>query len=234
MNTMTWEEIARDWSGLQKKHRMEIAQAVAKYCIGHKMQEVAERLGQSVRWVQSKLDMAGVSAGIGESGGSPTLVGKHRGLQEDCEKVVQQFQPKAEVTYSGTTKDSIASITGADAEGFQPYLDHYITLGHEPAAAVRLAKAEWAAEEAIEKGVIKESVNKRNERVNSILFPSAGSDKFELDLKSHMARVSLAARFLDEAKMQHLRRKSTLEKVAAADEKWREQMARVLHSQSVH
>jgi hypothetical protein len=65
MRTMTWEEIDKDWSGLQKQHRMEIAERVAMYCIGHKMQEVAERLGYGKDWVQTQLDYAGMSAAVG-------------------------------------------------------------------------------------------------------------------------------------------------------------------------
>jgi hypothetical protein len=233
MKAMTWEEIDKDWGGLQKRHRMEIAQAVARYCVGHKMSEVAERLKQSIRWLQSKLDMAGVSAAIGESGGPPTLVGKHRGLQEDCERIVRKFEPNISLRFGGVSKDTV-EVEGKDADAFQPYLDHYIQQNHEPAAAIRLAKAEWAAEEAVNAGVIKEDVNKRNEKVNRILFPEDAKDTFELDLKMHMARVKAAAKFLDQAKMNFLRRKSTCEMVESANEAWVEQVDRVLTNHPNH
>ena len=131
---------------------------------------------------------------------------------------MKEFAPDIKVKMSGQAgNQSIAAVEGADAEEFEPYLEHYVEGGHEPAAAVRLAKAKWAAEAAVEAGVIKESTNKRNEKVNQILFPKDSADTFELDLKMHMARVRSAAAFLDSAKVRNLRRKSTCEKVAEAD-----------------
>lgn len=232
MNAMSWEEIDKDWNGLQKRHRMEVAEAVARYCIGHSMKEVAKRLGQSMMWIQQRLDMVGVSAGVGDTGPcTPRLVGKGRGVQEDCARVAKEFAPSIAIHLKddGKGKQSIDKVTGDDALGFQPYLDHYIQQGHEPAAAIRLAKAEWAAEEAIEAGVIQESKNKRDEKVNQILFPKEKESTFVLDLKMHMARVESAARFLDEAKINHLRSKATCERVASAHEKWLEQVERVLN-----
>jgi hypothetical protein len=230
---MTWEEIDKDWSGLQKRHRMEIAQAVARYCIGHKIQEVAEHLGFSVDWTRRQLDYAGIAAATDGGSQLSTPPGKSgdKGVDHAVARLVSEYAPdvKVKISDDGRGNQSVAEVEGDDAEDFKPYLNHYIEQGHEPAAATRLAKAEWAAEAAVEAGVIKESVNKRNEKVNQILFPSDSKDTFEIDLKMHMARVESAARFLDEAKVPHLRRKATCERVAAAHEKWLEQVERVLN-----
>jgi hypothetical protein len=237
MKTMTWEEIEKDWGGLQKRHRMEIAQAVARYCIGHKMEEVAERLGYSGKWVQTQLDCAGIGAALVEGGTNfhPQLTGSTDDVSKEIPRLISEFAPSVEVKLVGQGgNQSIKSVEGDDAKAFQPYLDHYVEQGHEPAAAVRLAKAEWAAEEAVNAGVIKEDVNKRNEKVNRILFPDDAKDTFELDLKMHMARVKAAAKFLDQAKMNHLRRKSTCEMVESANEAWVEQVERVLANHSNH
>ena len=230
---MTWEEIDKDWGGLQKKHRMEIAQAVARYCIGHKMQEVAERLGYGKSWVCSQLDYAGIGEATGGVGGTTPLAspgGKQRATDDAVRKVARDFAPLVAIKLSddGQGNQSIAELSGDDAEAFEPYIEHYVNEGHEPAAATRLAKAEWAAEAAVEAGVIKETTNKRNEKVNQILFPTDAKDTFELDLKHHMAKVKSAARFLDESKMNRLRSKSTCEKVAEANKVWQEQIERVL------
>jgi hypothetical protein len=130
---------------------------------------------------------------------------------------------------NGRGQQSIAAVTGSDAEEFEPYLDHYTTQGHEPAAAVRLAKAEWAAESAVEAGVIKEDRNKQNERVNRIAFPDDEKDTFGIDLRMHVARVKSAAAFLDTAKVNFLRRKSTCTMVESANEAWAEQYERILN-----
>ena len=143
---------------------------------------------------------------------------------------MRDFPPTVEVKIDDDEKgkQTISAVEGDDAEAFGPYFDHYVQQGHEPAAATRLAKAEWAAEAAVEAGVIKESTNKRKEKVNQILFPKDSADTFELDLKMHMARVRSAAVFLDSAKVRNLRRKSTCEKVAEADVLWRAQAELVL------
>jgi hypothetical protein len=235
MKTMTWEEIEKDWGGLQKKHRMEIAQAVARYCVGHSMKEVGEKLGYSHQWVLTQLDYAGVSAGIGGPV-KKSLTGSTDNVAKELPRLISEFAPDVQVKTQGGKNGAgeVVAIEGKDADAFQPYLDHYVEQGHEPAAAVRLAKAEWAAEEAVNAGVIKEDVNKRNEKVNRILFPDDAKDTFEIDLKMHMARVKAAAKFLDQAKMNYLRRKSTCEMVESANEAWVEQVERVLANHSNH
>lgn len=231
---MTWEEIEKDWSRLQKRHRMEIAQAVARYCICRKMEEVADRLGFTLKWVNQQLDFAGVAAATDDptrvgSWVAPdsSEVGSSAKLRPAVNRVVSEFAPSVTVRYEGRDKSRVANIEGDDAEAFEPYLQHYIDLNHEPAAATRLAKAEWAAEAAIEAGVIKESVTKQNEKLNQILFPDEQRSSFAIDLEMHMARVKSAAKFLDNAKMNSLRAKSTCEKVALADKAWQEQMERL-------
>ena len=193
MKTMSWEQIDKDWSGLQKKHRMEIAQSVARYCIGHKTSEVASRLGFGETWIRSQLDYAGIGAAIGEGSqlttpGLRTSTADRSGVDRAVRKVVKDFAPDVKVKLSGQGGDqSVTSVEGKDAEEFEPYLQHYLDDGHEPAAATRLAKAKWAAEAAVDAGVIKEDVNKRNEKVNRILFPRDSEQQFVLDLQGHMA-----------------------------------------------
>jgi hypothetical protein len=232
---MTWEEIDKDWAGLQKRHRMEIAQAVARYCIGHKMKEVADRLGYSQDWLSTQLDYAGVGIALGSDKVGPLkLTGSTDNVAKELPRVLNEFAPSVDIKLSGGGKkhggdQTIAAVEGDDAEEFEPYLNNYLEQGHEPAAATRLAKAEWAAEKAVDAGIIKEDVNKRNERVNRILFPTDAKDQWELDFKQHMARVEAASRFLDESKIPFLRRKSTCQRVASVHEKWLEQVERVLN-----
>jgi hypothetical protein len=238
MKTMTWEEIEKDWGGLQKRHRMEIAQAVARYCVGHKMEEVASRLGYEEKWIRVQLDYAGVAAALGGSAkGTPLpITGSTENVAKELPRLISEFAPdiKVKLNDDGKGNQQVSAVEGKDADAFQPYLDHYVDQGHEPAAAIRLAKAEWAAEEAVNAGVIKEDVNKQNEKVNRILFPEDAKDTFELDLKMHMARVKAAAKFLDQAKMNFLRRKSTCEMVESANEAWVEQVDRVLTNHPNH
>ena len=232
MRTMTWKEVDKDWGGLQKRHRMEIAQAVARYCVGHDMKEVATHLNYSHDWVVNQLDYAGVGAALG--GGpikSDPLTGSTGNVAKEVPRVIKEFAPSVDITLDddGKGNQSIATVEGDDAEDFEPYLDHYITEGHTPAAATRLAKAEWAAEAAVEAGVIKEDTKKSGERVNRILFPEDKTDTWELRFRGHMAAVERAADFIGshETKINYLRRKSTCEKVASANAKWLEQVERV-------
>lgn len=229
MKTMSWAEIDNDWGGLQKRHRGEIAQAVARYCIGHGMREVAEHLGYSLDWLRTQLDVSGISIAAGGSENSTPLTGVVGDVSKDVPRIIKDYRPSVRVKLAddGEGNQSVDSITGDDSDEFEPYLDHYIREGHEPAAATRLAAAEWAGEAAVEAGVIKESRNKRNEKVNKITFPEHDDDTFAMDLKLHVARVEAAARFLDNAKMSNLRKESTCEKVASAHAKWLEQVERI-------
>lgn len=235
MKTMTWEECDKLLDGLKKRHRMETAETIAKVCVGHKIKEVAERYGYSHQWVTNQLDYAGVGAALGSNKVEP-LAGQTDNVAKELPRLVQEFAPDATVRLTGKggdkaialDDDGYAIIEGDDAEKFRPYLEHYDKEGHEPAAAIRLAKAEWAGEAAVEKGVIKEGTNKQNKRVNQILFPADSKDTFELDLKMHMARVESAAAFLDKAKVRSLRLRSTCERVAKADAKWKAQAELVL------
>jgi len=232
MKTMTWEEIEQDWGGLQKRHRLDIAQAVARYCVGHKMEEVAERLGYTKKWVWTQLDCSGVgNALVGEGNKLPPLTGSTDNVAKELPRVIKEFAPSVSIDLKddGKGNQSIAAVKGDDAEAFEPYLEHYVQEGHTPAAATRLAKAEWAAEAAVDAGVIKESHNKRNEKVNQILFPDEPKERWELDFRGHMARVGMAAKFLDESRINCLRRKSTYERVASTHEKWLEQIERLLN-----
>ena len=231
MRRMTEQHVKTDFSGIQKRHRMEIAEAVARYCIANKISDIAEWLGYSPKWVQTQLDYAGMNEALGGAGNLTPLSGSSGNTEKEATQVLRKFAPSVEIKTKddGKGNRTITEITGRDADEFEPYVDHYLRQGHEADAAVRLAKAEYATEEAVEAGVIKESINKRNEKVNSILFPNAQTDNFELDLEMHMARVKAAARFLDEAKVPYLRRKSTCKKVAKANGMWSEQMDRILN-----
>jgi hypothetical protein len=234
---MSWEEIEQDWGGLQKRQRMEIAQAVARYCIGHSINEVAERLGYGRSWIQQQLTYAGIAEATGGARiNTPPATSGQNNIDHAVSRIVKEYAPEVDikVTDDGKGNQSVVSIEGKDAKQFEPYLDHYIEQGHEPAAATRLAKAEWAAEAAVEAGVIKEDVNKKNEKVNRILFPDDQKDTFDLNLQTHIANVRRAAKFLDEAKMNCLKRKRTCEMVASAHEKWLEQVERVLNLNPNH
>lgn len=225
MRTMAWEEIDKDWVGLQKRHRMEIAQAVARYCVGHTMREVAERLGYGIDWVKTQLDLAGLSVGLG--GEITHLTSSEASVSEQVPKLLSKFGPLVSTQVVGQGGCDI-KVAGEDSAEFKAYLDRHLENGHEPAAAARLAKAEWAAEAAVEAGVITEHINKRNERVNQILFPTDAKETFKLDLKMHLARVQAASRFLDEAKMTFIREEATRSAVSKANEAWSEQVERVL------
>lgn len=210
MRTMTWEEIDKDWEQVQRHCRDYVqqheAEAIAKYCIGHDIKDVASRLSLSPRTVQRRLELIGVAAAVGGAQSTPL-----EARQRETVKLIEQYGPKKQ-----------------DRDEFEPYVDHYRQQGYTDAAAERIAKAEWAGEAAADAGAIRETKNKKDEKVNRILFPKDNKDTFDLDLRMHMARVKSAAKFLDDAKVRNLRRKSTCEKVAEADELWRAQAELVL------
>jgi len=224
MRTMTKAEVQKDWAGIQRRYRIETGKAVARYCVGHTVSWVAEALGFSRSWVRMQLDFAG--AGEVVSSHHPLTGGEGTNVQKELPKLIRKFKPDVKVTQHDSNSE--VEIEGADADEFQPVLDSYLTQGHSVDAAKRLATAEFAVDKAVEAGVIKETTDKKNNKINQILFPKDVKDTFELDLDMHMARVKSAAKFLDKAKVRSLRRKSTCEKVAAADELWKVQVELVL------
>ena len=149
-----------------------------------------------------------------------------KGVDHAVSKLIKDFQPDVAVQLKddGYGNQSVDQIRGDDAKAFGPYLDHYLERGHEPATATRLAKAEWAGEAAADAGVIKETINKRKEKVNQILFPSDAKETFELDLRMHMARIKSAATFLNEAKVRDLRRRTPTKKLLGGRYRHREEL----------
>jgi hypothetical protein len=229
-SAMTWEEIDMDWARLQKRQRTEIAEAVARYCIGHKMEEVATRLGFSVEWTRQQLNYAGIVAAVGEGPKLLTPEDKSdgKGVDHAVSALVKQFAPQVTIKLEGQAgEQSVAAVEGDDAEEFEPYFNHYLEEGHEPAAATRLAKAEWAGKKALGAGAIEEDTNKKNEKVNRILSATDPAKRSELEFNRHMERVKAASCFLEESKTSFLRRKSTCEMVTSVHDEWREQVERI-------
>ena len=63
--SMTLKSIDRNWNRLQTSQRLEVAESVARSCIGHDAKEVAEYLGESVGWVTAQLDLAAMARACG-------------------------------------------------------------------------------------------------------------------------------------------------------------------------
>lgn len=234
---MTAEQIKKRWSSLQKRHRLELAQEVRRFCVGNTDGFVAEALGYSRQWVMDQRKYAGFAEGAGptQDHDAPANweaedVTSHSTARVEpaVQSIVKKFAPKVEIQYEGRDKRSVKAIKGKDAEDFEPYIQGYLDEGQLPPAAFELAKAEWAAESAVEKGLIVEGENKRGERVKKILATSSASEMYFARLKKHMAAVKMATRFLDEANMKMLRNDKTLELVAEAHERWCDQAERVL------
>ena len=166
---MTKEQVQRDYGGIQKRHRGEIAQAVRGYCEDNRMAEIADWLGFSEKWVKSQLDHAGLNEALGGGNDFLPLTGSTDNVAKEIPKLIKEYGP---------------TEAEQKSEEFEPYLEHYQSQGHNDAAATRLAKAEWAGEAAVEAGVIKESRNSRNEKVNKITFPEHDEDKLSKNCRT--------------------------------------------------
>ncbi|MCH8853737.1 MAG: hypothetical protein IID41_13955 [Planctomycetes bacterium] len=128
----------------------------------------------------------------------------HRDLKEQVNRVVTKFAP---------------------AEPEEEYLLEYETEGHTPEVAKCLALAYEAGENAIEAGVLQETVSKTKQRASQIVMPS-GLD-WDMRLRSACAAVKSAAGLLDRAKIADLRRAETRKQVEIAHAKWMEQIERI-------
>ena len=90
--------------------------------------------------------------------------------------------------------------------------------GHTPEVAKCLATAYEAGENAIEAGVIQETVTKQNERAAKIVLPR-GTD-WEMRLRRAVGDVKSAAGLLDRANIADLKRAATRKLIAAAHAKF--------------
>jgi len=113
----------------------------------------------------------------------------------------------------------------APAEPDEDYVAEYEANGHTPEVAKCLATAYEAGENAIEAGVIQETVTKQNERAAKIVL-SRGTD-WEMRLRRSVGDVKSAAGLLDRANIADLKRAATRKLIAAAHAKWMEQIERI-------
>ena len=211
------KRIAASWEEVQRKcndyvERTE-AEAIAEYCKMADIRLVARATGLSQSTIQRRLTLFGMIQAACD-----TRAGHLEAGLRDTEKLIKKYGP-----------------TEADAEEFAPYVEHYEQLDYKPAVAERIARAEWAAEEAVEAGVIKEDTKKENERVHRILFPKEKQTTEQLQFDQHMANVRRAASFLENATVGFLKKESTRKTVAATHAKWFNQAdhIRQLHQPSI-
>jgi hypothetical protein len=200
------------WNGLQKEHHMEIAEAVTRYCTGRTAEEVASLLDWSPISVYEHLDLYAIevatcgSTSRGNHGMGSYAQGNF--TLDDVRDVIERFAPDE------------------NNPEFEPFVDNYSMEGHTDEVAKRLARAEWAGEEAVEAGVIQECFKKKEKRAKRLLFPNDDAG-FELKLRRHTANVKAATKFFDDAKINQLSRKTTCEKVLLMDAEWVEQVDRI-------
>lgn len=55
--TMTWKEIDADWSRMQNRRRLEIAEHIVAFCAGRTPQEVAKLIDKPTAWVKRQLKL---------------------------------------------------------------------------------------------------------------------------------------------------------------------------------
>jgi len=198
------------WSGLEKKHAGERAEAVMDIAVGRSMKEISDLLGYGRDWVREQLDRAGIDRAIGGPAVTPLTGGTRKIPTRDLvSDLIIKHKPLEN-----------------DSEDFETFVKHYADEGHDPDIANRLAKANWAGEVAIETGEITEAPKQRAGKVKAMLI-TGDAGQFKLRLQSHMASVRSAARFLDEAKISDLKLARTKKRLRKANANWMEQMERI-------
>ncbi len=206
MKKMTDKEVKVYWEGLQKRHRSEVCRAVYLISAYRTMQEVADLLGYSRQWVREHLKRYALEHASG-GGKAPVPLqdtGDGRRTDHQVSQVVTQFAPE---------------------EPDEDYVAEYEAKGHTPEVAKCLATAYEAGENAVEAGVIQETTTKSNERAAKIVLPS-GTD-WTMRLRRAVSDVKSAARLLNDAKVNDLKRAETRKQIAAAHALWMEQIERI-------
>ncbi len=203
---MTDSEVLTFAETLKKRQRSEWCGLVFKASVGRSMQQLAVLLGYSRQWVADHLKRYAIeSASGGGKQACPleaTTGGRHIGKQ--IQEVVKEFSPP---------------------QPDEEYIAEYESEGHTPEVAKCLATAYEAGENAVEAGVIQETVTKQNKRAAKIVLP-AGTD-WEMRLRRACSDIKSAAGLLDRANISDLKRATTRKQVAVAHAKWMEQIERV-------
>ncbi|KKM85379.1 hypothetical protein LCGC14_1289670 [marine sediment metagenome] len=206
MRTMSDDEVLGRAAQLKKRHRSEWCRLVYEASVGRSMQKIADLLGFSRQSIQTHLDQYALESAAG--GGNDHCPLERGGANRDNRAQV------AEVIRSH-----------APAEPDENYVAEYVTEGHTPEVAKRLARVYEATENAIEAGVVQESKGKSDERLTKIVLPQ-GTD-WVMRLRRACADVKSAAGMLDRAKITDLKRAATRNQVAVAHAKWMEQIERL-------
>lgn len=199
MRQLTDNEVKTRAESLKKRHRSEWCQLVYEASVGRTMQQVADLMGYTRYWVADHLQWFATSDAAGGGAATPSSM-----KRDDVRQVVKQFKP---------------------TEPSEEYVAEYSAEGHSPEVAKCLAIAYEAGEQAIEAGVIQETVTKQNERASQIVLPK-GTD-WEMRLRRACADVKAAAGLLDRANIADLKRAATRKHIAAAHAAWMEQIERI-------
>lgn len=206
MRKLADDEVKTRAATLKKRHRSEWCRLVYEASVERSMQEVAELMDYSRKWVADHLKRYALEDASGGGSGQSPLVqgGEGQDTQEQVAHVVKEYAPK---------------------EPDEDYIAEYEAAGHTPEVARCLATSYEAGERAIDAGVLKETFTKENERASEIVLPR-GAD-WEMRLRRACADVKSAAGLLDRANIADLKRAATRKQIASAHAAWMEQIERL-------
>jgi hypothetical protein len=157
MKKMTDKRVLADWEEVLRRFQRRDAETVTRYCVGNSMDKVAKAVGNTRQWIESQLNRAGIETAIDELNVDVSLTGPSCEMDHKISAVIKKFKPN----------ENDPELT--------PYIEQYENQGHTPEAAMCLAVAEWAGEEAVEAGVIQVSANRRNKKEARIVLPEDGN-----------------------------------------------------------
>ena len=211
-----WESTERK---IAKFTITEQASALMAIAVGRDIKEIAAVCDKSPFWVRERLMHSGVDEACETNGisaraefsadGSQVATGGHNKVRPALTKIVSDYAPEP------TSKE------------FGEYVEHYTERGYTPDVAKAVAKAEWAGETAIEKGIIKPSAKDKGKKTREILFPNSQEAKAQNNLEMHMLRVKAAAKFLDECNMKLLRKQKNADLILEAGELFAAEVERI-------
>ena len=197
----------------------EQASALMAIAVGRDIKAVAKVCDKSERWVRERLMHSGIDEACETNGISPAAQFSAEGtltkeahphkVRPALEKIVSDYSPEP------TSKE------------FSEYVEHYTDRGYTPDVAKAVAKAEWAGETAIEKGIIKPSAKDKGKKTREILFPNSQEAKAQNTLEMHMLRVKAAAEFLDTCNMKILRKQKNADLILEAGELFAAEVERI-------
>ena len=204
--------VLRDKDSMEREYASDRARRIAtRWIVGRTRAELAKLIGYQTSVIDDALKLYAFESTAGVEferapGRKTESAASHGHAKERMRKVFSKHAP-------------------SKSEVHEEDVEYYTKKGYAEDVATTLVRAEVAAESAIESGELRESHNKRGERILKVHLDKI--DDWNMRIRRAMTEVRSAAGFLNRAGLPDIKRRKTVQEVARAHAAWMAEIARV-------